>query len=120
MSIESDFRTQAVAHAPLVDLVGQRVALNAVPQGSPLPMVAYTVRRDPQYTLDNTLVADTATIEAQCWAQTSVQAEAVADALAMGCVHVNAVRSCVDIGRSTGYDSETDLHACIVTFEWMV
>lgn len=120
MSIEADFRAQAVAHAPLVSLVGQRVALNAVPQGSTLPLVAYTVRHDPQYTLDGTLVADVAAIEAQCWAQTSVQAEAVADALSTGVAHVNAVRSCTLISRATGYDSETDLHACVIVFEWMV
>lgn len=120
MSIEADFRAQAVAHAPLVALVAQRVALNAVPQGSSVPLVAYTVRHDPQYTLDGTLVADVGAVEAQCWAQTSVQAEAVADALVAGCVHINAERSCVLVGRSTGYDTETDLHACVVIFEWMV
>lgn len=120
MSIEADFRAQALSHAPLVALVAQRVALNAVPQGSVLPVVAYTVRHDPQYTLDGTLAVNTATVEAQCWAQTSVQAEAVADALAIGCVHVTAARSCVIAGRATGYDPDTDLHACVVTFEWMV
>lgn len=120
MSIESDFRAVAVAHAPLVSLVAQRVALNAAPQGSPLPLVAYTVRHDPQYALDNTPVADTAAVEAQCWAETSVQAEAVADALATAVVGVTALRSCVALTRATAYDAELDLHACVITFEWMV
>lgn len=120
MSIEADFRARAVAHAPLAALVASRVALNAVPQGSALPIVAYTVRHDPQYTLDGTLAADVATVEAQCWGETSTQAEAVADALTAACVHVSSGSACTWLVRATGYDAELDLHACIVTFEWMV
>lgn len=120
MSIEADFRARAVAHAPLVAMVAQRVALNAAPQEAGYPLIAYEVRHAYEYNLDGTVAADIASIEAACWDESSLSAEAVADALVAAVRHLEAVSSCVVVGRETAYDTENDLHASVVTFEWMV
>jgi hypothetical protein len=120
VSVEADFRARALAHAPLVALVAQRVALNALPQDSPLPGVVYAVRHDEERTLDGTLVADDATIEAQCWAKTGAEALAVAAALATAVHHAEASSACTLISSATAYDTETDLHAVQATYQWLV
>lgn len=120
MSVEADFRSRALAHGPLVALVAQRVALNALPQESVLPDVVYTVRHDEEKTLDGTLVADDAVVACECWAKTSAESMAVAAALSAAVVHAEAASACTETGRETVYDTETDLHAVQVTYQWLV
>jgi hypothetical protein len=120
VTVETDFRARALAHAPLVALVGQRVALNALPQDSVLPGVVYAVRHAEERTLDGTLVADDAAVEAQCWAKTGAEALAVEAALTAAVQHVESASSCTLIDKATAYDQETDLHAVQVTYQWLV
>jgi hypothetical protein len=120
MAAEAEFRALAVAHAPLTALVSTRVALNAAPQGSALPLVAYTVNHENRHTLLGDAVAeDIATIEAQCWANTGAAAQAVADALQAAIYAQTPVRKGWVDRRSTGYDAELDLHAVVLSVQWM-
>lgn len=118
MSIEEDFRTRALSTA-VTAIVGQKVALNAAPQGSELPLIVYSVSHQPDYTLNGTLIADDAVIEVQCWAESAVQSLASADALSSAVSHAEAVSACTEIGRATAYDTENDLHAVVLTFQWL-
>jgi hypothetical protein len=120
MSIETDFRARALAAAPVAALVAGRVALSANPQDSPLPLVVYGVQHAPEYTLNGTLVEDRATIDAECWAGTAAQAEALADALVAAVVHTEAVTSCWLLARAPDYDPNTDLHVTTLRLEWCV
>lgn len=120
MTVETDFRARAVAHAPLVALVAQRVALNALPQDSVLPGVVYAVRHNEERTLDGTLISDDASVECQCWAKTGAEAMAVAEQLSAAVVHAEAASACTFISSATAYDTDTDLHAVQVTYQWLV
>lgn len=119
MSAETDFRALLVARTELTALVAQRVALNAVPQDSPPPVVVFTAQHDPQYTLDGNGSAYAASIEVQCWAETSAAAQAVATQVQAAVEADNPRRGWV-IGRSTAYDSALDLHAEVITVEWWI
>ncbi len=114
MSTAAQFRAAALAHAPLVALVGQRVALSAIEPGLPSPYVVYAVRHDPAYTLDNTIVDPGVSVDAQCWATTAVEALAVAQALREAVESVGAVV----VSQTSGYDDELDLDAEILSIEW--
>ena len=51
MSAETQFRAVLAAHAPLVAVVEDRIALNAIPEGGGYPCVVFAVRTDPVQTL---------------------------------------------------------------------
>ncbi len=119
MSVAADFRALMLAWPEVVALVDTRVALNASPQGLPLPVVVFTVSGTPEYTLSGQLISYAPTIEAQCWAETGASAQAVADKLDAALAADNPRRGWV-IGRASGYDSDTDLHAEILNIEWWV
>lgn len=120
MSIEADFRARAIAHAPLVALVAQRVSLGAAPQGSPLPLVVYACKHDYDRTLDGTVAEELGTIDAECWAETALQAEAVADALIAAVEHTQAASACWSVVRQPDFDTDTGLHVTTVRFQWSV
>jgi hypothetical protein len=120
MSIEIDFRARALAHAPLVALVGQRVALSAAPQGADLPLVVYGVQHSVERTLDGTIAEELGTIDAECWAETSAAAEAVADALVVATEHSQAASACWLIARAPDLDADTGLHVTTVRLVWSV
>jgi hypothetical protein len=112
MSIETDFRALLAANAGLSALVGTRIAQNAVPAGSTVPLVVFGAVHERQLGLDNTLLADRAQIVCQCWAETSVQADAVAGAGA------SATAGAVVLDRASSFDNEMGLHATELTVEW--
>jgi hypothetical protein len=121
MTVAADFRALVAAHAPLVALVAGRIALNAVPQGSDLPLVVYTTSEDPGYTLDGAPVDYAATVEVQCWANTGVQSEAVAAQVRAAVEsEVPAQRRGWVIARASSYDPALDLHAVTMAIEWWV
>ena len=123
MSIETDFRAAVLAHSPLAVLVGEGVALSAVGEGQSLPYIIYTVEHDPEHALDGAVVADTATITAQCWAATALDAVALADALA-GAIDAHDSASggnpaCWVTGSGISYDAELGLDAKTLTITWL-
>lgn len=119
MSAQSDIRALLAGYAPLTALVSTRIALNAVPQDSPLPVVAFSTSGSPEYTLDGTVIDYPLSVEVQCWAETSSAAISVA-AAAKAAIEADSPRRGWVVSESTGYDSGTDLHAQIITVEWWV
>lgn len=118
MTIETDFRALLLAHAPLVSLVDDRVAQNAVEVQTPAPYVAFTSRHDLTHNLIGDVTADACTLTVQCWASGSLQADAVADAVQAAVALAPQIACATVLGRDTGYDDEVDLHATILTVEW--
>lgn len=118
MSVETTFRTLLAAHAPLVALVGTRIAHEVMPVGAPTPFVVFTAGHDFSHNLLGEVMADACTLSVQCWAKTSAQAEAVADAAVAAVATAPGDAGATVITRTGGYDEETDLHATVLTVEW--
>jgi hypothetical protein len=119
MSAEGDFRALLAAHAPLVALVGQRgITQNIMAQGAPVPFVVFTSRHELTHDLLGEVVADAATLTAQCWGSTALQADQVADAVVTALAAAPLERAVAVVSRDTGFDEEVDLHATILTVEW--
>jgi hypothetical protein len=117
MTREVNFRSLLAGYADLSALVDSRIALNAAPQGSPMPLVAFVARHEREYTLDNTLANEATFFDVQCWAPTSLEASEVADEVEAALLSETPQRGLVT-ARSTGYDQELDLHADVLTVEW--
>lgn len=114
MSAETDFRAALVAHAPLVALVGTRIAQNAVPDGSAMPCVVYASTRVQDYHLDNSVGAMNVQFDVQCWGDTGADAAGVADEVQDAILAVG----CVCTQRSTTFDPELGLDGELLTFDW--
>ena len=118
MSAEADFRATLAAHAPLTALVVGRIALNALPQGSALPIVVYTATHVPQLNLLGVQLDDEVTFEVQCWADSAATAQAVADAVQAAVGTAPAANAAAVVGRATGYDADLQLDATVLTVSW--
>ena len=118
MSIETDFRTALLAHAPLTALIGDRVSQDAAPDGSLYPLVVFAVRRDTVNALDGTPLIDQASISVQCWGETGASAEAVADAVRGALADQVLPHGALQLDRATATDTELDLDAVILTVQW--
>lgn len=115
MSAESDLRALLVATSAVTTLVGQRIAADRIEQGAARPFVVFSRTGSASLTgIDGTIYKTLVSIELQCWADTRVAADAVADAVSV------AIRSAMNTvsGRSGGYDPDLDLEAALLTVEW--
>ena len=115
---EATFRALMVATQSVTDIVGQRVALNAVPEGAAIPLIVFTARHAPVITLGNDTIGDQCTIEAQCWAQTAAEAEALADAVTWALDAAPASSGAVVLGRASTFDAELGLDGVQLTIDW--
>ena len=118
MSIETDFRALLAANVALAALVSGRIALNAVPAGSSLPVVVFGATHERTLSLDNTLHADKVTLLVQCWDGTAATADSVADAVITAVATAPAASGAVVLDRSSSFDPEQGLHATELTVEW--
>lgn len=118
MSIETDFRALLAGHGALVALVGTRIAQNATPAGSDVPLVVFGAVHERTLGLDGGLLGDKATLVAQCWADTSAQADAVADAVIAAVATAPADAGAVVTDRTSSFDAEMGLHATELSVEW--
>ena len=118
MSIETDFRALLAAHAPLTALVGTRIALNAAPEGQEPPLVVFGCRHDRTLGLDGTLLADQCALDVQCWADSAVAADAVADAVVAAVANANPDAGACVITRASTHDPELGLDGVVMTVEW--
>ncbi len=118
MSIESDFRATLAAHAPLVALVGHRIAQDAIGEGAAGSLVVFSSRHDRTLGLDNTVLADACTLDVQCWAATGALAAEVADAVTAAVATAPAAAGAVVTGRATTHDTELGLDGVQLTVEW--
>jgi hypothetical protein len=113
MSIETTFRALLAADAGLTSLVGSRIAQNAVAQGEALPLVVFTTAHEPSLSMNGSLLATDTTFTVQCWAEDSVAADAVADAVEA------AIGVTADVlSRESGFDAELDLHSTVLIVQW--
>jgi hypothetical protein len=114
VSAESDFRALLTGAAGVTALVGTRIAANAVKQGAARPYIVFSAAHEPVHGLDNTVHADKVTFTVECWAETAIAADQVADAVAVAL----ATAGVVVVGRATGYDVEAGADATVLTVEW--
>lgn len=119
MSIESDFRATLAAYAPLTALVGTRISQNAVSPGSTSPCVVFSAAHSIDSALDGTRLGDQCSLQVQCWAETAVAADAVADAVVAAlATGLAAVAGAVIVDRASAYDEELGLDATVLSVEW--
>lgn len=116
MSAETALRALLIASAPVTTLVGQRIASDRIEQGATRPFIVYTrTASDPLIAIDGTVYATNVAIDLQCWADTRLEAEAVADAVTAA---IRATSPQLVSGRSGGYDADLDLEVASLSIEW--
>lgn len=113
MSAESDFRALLAGAAGVTSLVGTRIAQNAVPQGSAFPLIVFNASHNPTYGLNDTLLDDEVTFEVQCWGETSLVADSVADAVDTALGTSGTVTA-----RTGGYDADLGMDGTVLTVQW--
>lgn len=116
MSAEADFRAALVGYAPLTELVGSRVSMNAIEQDKATPYVVFTASHDYEYTLSNELVSDRVTFEVQCWAKSSLEAAQVASMVIAASMQVCDVV----VKREASYEPELGLDGELLLIEWLI
>ena len=115
MSAETDLRALLLATPAVTDLVGSRVAADRIEQGAARPFIVFTrTGTQRERTLTGQLIASNVALSVQCWADTRLVAEAVADAVDTAL----ATQYQYAGDRSTGYDPELDLECAILPVEW--
>jgi len=118
MSVETDFHTLLLGHAPVAALVGNRVAQHAVPEGADFPLVVYTVAHTPLLSLGNVQLADQCAITVQCWAQGALQADELADAVVQALAGANGATGACMVARVGLFDSDLQLDCTELSVEW--
>lgn len=116
MSAETDFRAALIADGAVSALVGTRIATDRIEQGAARPFVVFSRAATlPITDVAGTLLISQVTLDVQCWADTRLQADAVADAVS------DAVRSITTqqvTERSSVYDADLDMEGVQLTVEW--
>jgi hypothetical protein len=118
MSVAVDFRALLAGNAGVAALVGARIALNAVPQGSAIPLVVFGVAHERTLGLDNTLLAEQCAVTVQCWADTAAGADALADAVEAAVATAAATRGAVVLSRAPVYSEELGLDGVALAVDW--
>lgn len=115
MSAETDLRALLISTAGVTALVGQRIAADRIEQGAARPFIVFTrTGTERERTLDGGVAATRVALLVQCWADTRVQAEQVADAVetALASVFQNTG------DRSGTYEPDLDLEGALIPVEW--
>lgn len=118
MSAEQQFRAALTDYAPLVALVGDRIAANAIPEGGGVPCVAYVVRAEAVDTLLGVGDDLQATVAVQCWARNPADARALADLVRAAIDAAPAARCAYVANDSTVFDEEAGLDGVQLEVEW--
>ena len=118
MSIETDFRALLAGHAPLAALVGNRIAQDAIPEGSVGALVVFAGSHDITLGLDNSVLADVCTMSVQCWADTAMQAGVVADAVQAAVLTAPSATGACVTERGTTFDPEIGMDGVVLSVEW--
>lgn len=119
MSAKTELRALLVATSGVTALVGSgsaaRISADRIEQGAARPFIVFTQNAtDVQTGLNGTVLTTKAVLELQCWADTRVGADALADAVQTALV--GDYRTITQ--RADGYDAELDLEATIFTVDW--
>lgn len=116
MSAEADLQTLLSGAAGVTAIASTRIAQDRAEQGWARPFVIYTrADTDIQKGLDGTILSTKLTMEVQCWADTRIVADSLADACTTA---IDAGDYGDVVGRSPAYDSDLDLEATLLTVEW--
>ena len=120
MSAEASLRTALLLHAPLVALIGDRVAQNGVELSTALPYVVFTAQHAPiTGLLDSTVLIDQITLSIECWSTTAVEADTVADAVLVALLlHAPPFSTPTLLARGSGFDGDLGLDATVLSVEW--
>lgn len=118
MSAESQFRAAMAAHAPLVAEVGDRIALNAVPEGGGYPCVVFAVRTDAVQTLLGAADDVQASISVQCWAGDPDAARALADLVRAAIDAAPAERCAYVTADASTFDEDLGLDGVQLEVDW--
>lgn len=115
-----DFRAALLAHAPLVGLVGQGVAMHAVPANQALPYVVFTAATEADQVLAGAADEKT-TFTVDCWATTAEGAADVGAAVVAAVEAFDAAStttSATVLSQQGGYDAELGLDGVVLAVEW--
>ncbi len=118
MSVEADFRALLAADAGVLALVAGRIAVNAVPEGSDYPLITFGVAHDRTLGLNGSLLADECEITVACWAKSSLEASAVADAVIAAVATAAADKGACVLSRTTAFEDELALDGVLLVVEW--
>ncbi len=106
MSIETTLRTALAANGAMAALVADRIVADRAEQTDIRPFIVYTRTQTAGFDcIDGTNLGAEVAVEFQCWADTRIGADAVADA----CVPVLRGLGCKIDQRTNGYDEELDM-----------
>lgn len=116
MSAESALRTTLLADVAVTALVSTRITADRIAEGAVRPFVVFArTGSNPVVALDGTHLRTQVSLEVQCWADTRLEADAVADAVTAA-VRGEISQQVVD--RSAAFDADLDLAASIVSVQW--
>ena len=110
MSAESDLYAALTADVALAALVAERIYPDAIPQDEPLPAVAFVARAEPEFGLDNTLLATRTVASIGCWGATRTSASAVAEAVKA----VLVAQGLTWTGPESGFDPEVGAYSATI------
>lgn len=115
MSFETELKALLLADSGIIAKVVDRVSADRIEQGALKPFVIFTrVSTEQNLGLTGASLASKGVFEVQCWGDTRVAVEALADDVER--VFLADARAVT--GRSSGYDAELDLEATIITVDW--
>lgn len=116
MSAETSLQALLLADAGVIALVGNRVAADRIAEGSTRPFVIYSrTGSDPVTDIGGTVYRTLVTLDVTCWADTRLQADAVADAVTAA---VRGVLTQTVPGRESVHHPDFDLEGCTLTVAW--
>lgn len=118
MTVETDFHALLTGHAPLAALVDDRVALNAADEAPTYPLVVFNVSHAPITDIGGTQLADQCTVSVECWAETALAADEVADAVAAAVATAPIARGAAPTSRASTFDPQLGLDSTTLTFDW--
>ena len=115
MSAVTDLRALLLADAAVAALVGTRISADRITQGAGRPFIVFArtdTKRDK--TLDGSVVSVLVSFDVQCWADTRLVADQVADA-----VQAAIERADQDISsRSSVYEDDLDFEGESLAVDW--
>lgn len=116
MSAETALRALLVADSAVAALVGNRIAADRIDQDKARPFVVYSrTASQPLASIDGSVLATLVSIDVECWADTRLTADQLADAVTAA---VRGVPTQTVQGRSSGYEQNLDLELVVLNVEW--
>lgn len=117
MSAESTLYTVLAADPGVIALAGDRIYPDLIPDGKVTPYIGYErVSTEPIATIHGTVLATDVGLVVACWADTRVQAEQLADSVALAMQAAGYVYS----ARGAELDAETGRLAATLDFTLLV